>query len=306
MISLFSASRFKTGVERLRRYPSGTRLPAPVAATCLLAMAWFGLTDAMSAADKPFQPGATAEPNATKSAENAADGAAQESKLVTLHGRCLDGADRSAMAGIRVRLFKVEGRTAPIVEAARTVTDDEGRFEFPDVVSPRPHDSVDPLIYLLFAEAENRPLGTGGTWTLMERDPLNREIQILRDATTFSGTIFNARGEPIAGAAVAQWGMDGRPVPGMLSATTDANGRFEIKRISDFQKAFGREFAASFTVSHPDYPLTDIKVPKLPADLEMSTSIPAFRRSGRRTSRKTRPSSMSGSLPIGRRKTAWT
>lgn len=273
MISLLSStSRFKARVERLMRYPLGTRLPASVAAACLFAIAWFGRADATFAADKSVRPDAAAETNATKTADNAANGAAQESKLVTLHGRCVDGADRSAMAGIRVRLFKAEGRTAPIVEAARTVTDDEGRFEFPDVVSPRPHDSVDQLIYLLFAEAENRPLGTGGTWTLMERDPLNREIQILRDATTFSGTIFNARGEPIAGATVAQWGMDGRAVPGMLSATTDADGRFEIKRIPDFQKAFGREFAASFTVSHPDYALTDIKVPKLPADLEVVLS----------------------------------
>jgi hypothetical protein len=30
-----------------------------------------------------------------------------------------------------VRIFRAQGRTAPIVEHAKTVTDREGRFEFP-------------------------------------------------------------------------------------------------------------------------------------------------------------------------------
>lgn len=52
MISLFSsASPFKARIERLVRFPSAATLPAPVAAACVLAIALFGLTDAVSATD---------------------------------------------------------------------------------------------------------------------------------------------------------------------------------------------------------------------------------------------------------------
>jgi 5-hydroxyisourate hydrolase-like protein (transthyretin family) len=202
-----------------------------------------------------------------KAAPVPAKRAAPEAKPVTLRGRCTDFNDKSPLAGVRVRLFKVEGRAAPIVEAANTVTDGEGRFAFADLTPPRAEVPVDRLIYLLFAEAENRPLGVGGTWTLLERDPLNKEIQMVREATTLAGTILNARGEPVAGAKVAQWAIDGRSVPGMLSATTGADGRFEIKRIPDFQKAFGQAFASSFTITHPSYPETRLEVAELPANV---------------------------------------
>ncbi len=164
-------------------------------------------------------------------------------------------------------LFKAEGRTAPIVEAAKTVTDIEGRFEFADVAPPSPEDSVDRLIYLVFAEAENRPIGVGGTWTLLERDPFHKEIRILRESTTLTGTIVNSHGRPVAGAKVSQWAIDGRPVPGILSATTGGDGRFEINRIPDFQKAFGRDGDQTFTISHPDYPETKLQVTALPANV---------------------------------------
>ena len=57
-----------------------------------------------------------------------------EAKTVTLRGRCVDQVDRTPIiAGAIVHLFKAEGRTAPIVEVAKVVTNREGRFEFPPV-----------------------------------------------------------------------------------------------------------------------------------------------------------------------------
>ncbi|HEY2250775.1 MAG TPA: hypothetical protein VGH74_06925, partial [Planctomycetaceae bacterium] len=49
----------------------------------------------------------------------------------TLRGQCIDHVDKSPLAGVPVRIFRAQGRTAPIVEHAKTVTDREGRFEFP-------------------------------------------------------------------------------------------------------------------------------------------------------------------------------
>ena len=53
----------------------------------------------------------------------------------------------------RVRLFKVQGRTSPIVEIAKSVSDPRRSLRVPDLTPPAPDDPVDPLFYLVFAEA---------------------------------------------------------------------------------------------------------------------------------------------------------
>jgi len=133
-------------------------------------------------------------------------------------------------------------------------------------IPPRADDSIVQRIYLIFAEAEDRPIGVGGTWTLHEENPLYKEIRILREETSISGIVKNSRGQPVAGAAVASWQVDGRPVPGILSATTDTDGHFEIKRIQFFKKNGGSDF----TVSHPDYPVTHFPDVQLPANVSFS------------------------------------
>ena len=287
MIGLFSSTRrLKARVKRLVQSPSVNPLRSPIAAGLLLVIGCMGLTDAMPTvtADQPQSKAATAAPLAkpapAKTGPMKQTGPAKEpvpakedgpeGKTVTLRGRCIDRVDKSPFVGIPVRLFKAAGRTAPIVEFAKVVTDDDGLFEFPDTLPPSRLDSVDRVIYLLFAEVENRPIGVGGSWTMGERDPLHKEIRILRDMTNLSGTITDARGQPVAGATVAQWDIDGRPVPGILSAKSDVEGRFEITRIPDFKKAFGRSTETSFTISHPDYPITDLRVSELPVDVKIA------------------------------------
>jgi beta-lactamase regulating signal transducer with metallopeptidase domain/5-hydroxyisourate hydrolase-like protein (transthyretin family) len=258
MIGLISSAwRLKARVERLVRAPSAARIRAPFAAASLLAIALAGLTDAMPATADPVQ--TQAKPPAKAVAVPSKD-AASQATTVTLRGRCLDYTTKAGMAGVRVRLFKVEGRTAPIVEAAQAVTDEKGQFEFPDLVPPRPENPVDRLVYLIFADAPDRPIGYGGFWTMQEGDPLKMEIPILRDMTRVSGTVVNSRGQPVAGAKVAGWAIDGRALPSILAATTDADGRFEINRIPDFGKALGRSIDTSLTILHPDYPETNVNI----------------------------------------------
>ena len=74
-----------------------------------------GLTDAM--------PAATAQSIFSRSPRPFQKKRALEAKTVTLRGRCVDHVDSSALAGARVRLFKAQGRTSPIVEIAKSVTD---------------------------------------------------------------------------------------------------------------------------------------------------------------------------------------
>lgn len=276
MIGLFSSTRrLKARVKRLVQSPSVKPLRSSIAASLLLAIAFMGLTDAMPGA----MPGARAQQNPTKAATakaptkaapRAVRGQQDQAPRRTLHGQCIDHVDKSPLAGIPVRIFRAQGRTSPIVEQAKTVTDREGRFEFADLIPPRADDPVDQLIYLIFAEMDNRPIGMGGTWTLHESDPDQCNIRILRDQTKLTGTILNPRGQPVKGATVAQWDIDGRPVPGILSATTDAQGRFEISRIPDFKKAFGRPSESTFTIVHPEYPKTRLHVAELPGDVTVS------------------------------------
>jgi beta-lactamase regulating signal transducer with metallopeptidase domain/5-hydroxyisourate hydrolase-like protein (transthyretin family) len=266
MIGLISSTRrLKARVEHVMQSPSVTRIRAPFAAVCLLGIALPGLTDAMPAGGDPAQAQAVAGKAQSKSASGTAKGATPKAKTVTLSGNCVDHSDGSALPKVRVRLFKAEGRIAPIVEVANTITDGEGRFEFANLTSPRREGSVDRLIYLVFAEVDGRPLGFGGTLT--ERNLVHLEIRILRDATVLVGTVLNSQGRPVKGANVAQWAIDSRPVPGILSATTDANGRFEMTRIPDFKKAFGRPIGTTITISHPDYPQADVQVTELPANV---------------------------------------
>lgn len=279
MIGLFSsAGRLKARVERLVQRPSVIIIPTPLAAACLLALALLGLTDAIPAAGPPA-PGAprTQAKSAVNTASDAANAEMSRGGTVSLRGRCLDYVDKSSIAGVRVRLFKAEGRTAPIVEAANTVTDDKGRFEFPELIPPRPHLPVDQFVYLLTAEADGRPLAMRRLWEMGGADPLFMEIHILREATTLSGTILNSRGQPLTGAKatpwdkIALWDIDGREHAGMLSSTSGADGRFEIKRVPDYAKARGDDSGGSFAISvlHPDHPRTILRVPELPADVEV-------------------------------------
>lgn len=273
LIGLHSSARLLKGrVERLLRGSSARPWRAPLAVFLVAAIALIGLTDAMPGAAKDEPPANDAAGKNTQPAttpDNVKTSTAKPAKpapqIVTLKGRCIDYKDSTPMAGVTVRMFRIAGWTEPIVEFAKRVTDASGNFDFADVEAPRSDDLFERLFYILYADAEGRPVGAGGTWTLHEGEPLYREIAILREETSITGTVRNARGQPVAGALVAQWGFEGRSA-GPLSATTGRDGRFEIKRIPDFNKVFNSKDNYSFTVSHPDYPETRLEVADLPGD----------------------------------------
>jgi len=240
----------------------------PFAASIVLGIALMGLTDAM--------PAATTNQSSAKFAPVPEEGEGPEAKTVTLRGRCVDQVDKSALAGAHVRLFKAQGRTSPIVEIAKSVSDLEGRFEFPLLTPPRAGDPVDPLIYLVFAEADDRPIGAGGIWTAQEGDKGSIDIRILREKTMLAGTVLSARGRPVTGATVAQWAVDGRPVPGILSATTGPDGRFLITRIPHYEWMRSGSTDRSglmFTVSHPGFPQAELEVHELPRNVTVTLPV---------------------------------
>ena len=64
------------------------------------------------------------------------------------------------------------------------------------------------------------------------------------------------QGRPVAGATVLPYFVFDRPVPGLLSATTDAEGRFKLDNLGVYKWPDGKAVTTSFTVQHPDYPET--------------------------------------------------
>ncbi|MEK6261845.1 MAG: M56 family metallopeptidase [Planctomycetota bacterium] len=255
LIGLFSSTcRLKARVERLLRFPSVTALRAPVAAGLLLGMALMGLTDAM--------------PVAQAQAPKAVVATAKEEPKVNTHtisGGCVNNADRLPLAGISVRLYRLEGRTSPPVEIAKTVTDANGRYTFTDLEPPRPEGHLDRLNYGVLGFSDDRPIGV--PFRSFREKEIVVTIHMAREKATLAGKVIDAQGRPVAGATVVPHFVYDRPIPSLGSATTDADGRFKLDNVGVYKWPDGKAVTTSFNVRHPDYPETRGEATALPADV---------------------------------------
>jgi len=255
LIGLFtSTGRVQARVERLLRSVSVAALRAPVAAALLLGIAMLGLTDAM--------PGATAQP--PKAAEPTAKADATRNTH-TVSGRCVNDDDHLPMAGVSVRLYQVEGKGLPPVELATTLTDGDGRYTFKGLTPPRPEGYLDRLTYSALAVAAGRPAGMGFIHLREGNEVV--EIRFAREKSALAGKVIDAEGRPIAGAVVLPHLLAFGPVPDFLSATTDTAGRFKFNNLGAYKWPGGKSVPTSFTVQHPDYPVTTGEASALPADV---------------------------------------
>ena len=229
-------------------------------------IAVIGPTAPLSAADEspiaakkqPSAPAKTEKPSAKSPATDA----------YKIHGHCFDQANRSPVAGVRVLLFTAVGRTLPIVQVGETATDANGEFEFPNLIPPRDVDGLDRLEYQVFAVDTNWAIGTG-TFGFRLKKPW-ATIRISREEGTLSGKVVNAQGQPVAGATVATFSIDGRALPGILSTTTGRDGRFTIDKLPVVRSRNGAQAPVTFQVLHRDYPETSGHVAELPADVTVS------------------------------------
>jgi beta-lactamase regulating signal transducer with metallopeptidase domain len=266
MIGLFSSSRrLEYRIERLLRSPSIATLRGSVAAGLLLGIGLLGLTDAMPAVGANQLPGEAApQKEAAPASANKQEPAAS---TYSIHGRCLDHGDSSALAGIQLRLFKVQGLILPPVEIAQTTSDSEGRFEFTGLAPPRPYAPLERLMYVVFAQVDKRPIAIGGLRPVEGRNQDSIEIRMLRKQATLTGKVINEQGRPVVGATVTTYSMDGRPFRGILSTTTDTSGRFVLDKLMVFESRGAADFGVSFSVIHPDYPETTGTANAPPADV---------------------------------------
>ena len=256
LVGLFSSTcRVKARIERLLRAPSVMTLRAPIAASLLLGMVLMGLTDAMP----------IARAQAPKEAVSTTKNEPRENTH-TVSGHCVNNADRLPLAGISVRLYRVDGRISPPVEIARAVTDSDGRYTFTGLVPPRPENHLDRLNYGVFGFAADRPIGIPFSHFGENREEVVT-IQMVLEKSTLSGKVIDASGRPVAGATVVPYFVFDRPAPSLLSATTNADGRFKLDNVGVYKWPDGKPVTTSFTVQHPDHPETRGEANALPADV---------------------------------------
>ncbi len=94
------------------------------------------------------------------------------------------------------------------------------------------------------------------------------------ETSTLSGKVIDADGRPVAGATVMRYWIDGRPIPGLLSTTTDALGQFKFDRVPVYKTPDGRSWDTVFAVRHPDYPEAGGTARALPADVVVTLPAP--------------------------------
>jgi beta-lactamase regulating signal transducer with metallopeptidase domain len=271
LVGLYSSTaRLKARVDRLLRHSATARLRTHVAAGLLTATALLGLTDAMPrvTAQAPTT-GATAKQargkQATKSKTEKPQKEAPQPKNHTVSGRCVEDLNGSALAGVSVRLYQVAGRTSPPVEIARTVSDDDGRYAFTGLVAPRHEGHLDRLVYVAFGFAANRPIGISFMHFRGQEEVVT--IGMARQRSILAGKVIDPDGQPVAGATVLRNFVYDRPVAELGSATTDAEGRFELDDVPVYKLPDGKFWNTSFVVLHPDFPETRGETNTLPADV---------------------------------------
>ena len=259
-IGLFSSNcRLQHRIRRLLQGTSVGRLGGRLAACLLLGFALLGLTDAMPNvhAQGPQTPKTTAKVDEPR-------------KTHTVEGRCVeyDPKDRRSkpMAGVSIWLYKLEGRTSPPVEIAKTTSGADGRYAFTGLVPPRMEYQFDRLVYGAFGMIEGQPIGQ----TFMYYDKNDKQVttvEMTRDSATLAGRVVDPSGRPVAGAKIFQQILFDRPVRDFKTATTDADGKFQIEQVAHYKLQDGKSWTTSFAVLHPDFPEARGEAKSLPADV---------------------------------------
>ncbi|MCC9604736.1 hypothetical protein LOC68_26515 [Blastopirellula sp. JC732] len=185
-----------------------------------------------------------------------------------LHGNCVDQADLSPLAGIAVTLYEVAGMTGAPVEIAKTVSDAEGKFKFTGLVPERRDFALDRLRYDVVGRMPGWAIGKSFF------NQINGEyvptIRLTRETATLRGKVVDIDGQPIAGATVTPYFVNVRPMPEFLSATTDAEGRFQLDGIGIYSWSPTHVVPTHVAVRHPDYPPASGRTKKLPDDITVT------------------------------------
>ncbi len=258
-------------------------LGTTLAATLLCLLVVGGLTDARSEPPAPASPKAeshnqqqsdiTAKPAAEKQAD---------APRITISGTCLDESQKP-IAGARLRLFLVDYSKAVDFAAPGSQeqlqdlrTDSRGRFRFAAVGR-----ELDNKYAHLIVVAQS-PRKATVSWRIGPEatSDVARELKMLV-AATLKGRVTDADGKPVAGAVVGPGCGLPEPVPGIGSAVTDADGKYQIADLRPWDATKQKPQPAgegrywitggcNGTVLHPDYARQTFLYTRIPSTIDVT------------------------------------
>jgi beta-lactamase regulating signal transducer with metallopeptidase domain/5-hydroxyisourate hydrolase-like protein (transthyretin family) len=180
---------------------------------------------------------------------------AKDAVTAPVHGVCQDPAGEP-ITGARVTLYREDYRALSREKIAEQETGADGQFAFADAPSPAKGHGLAIVV---------TKAGRGSiVWTLMA-ESLKKPITVpMRPAATLQGRVTDAAGKPIAGARVWSSYLNSGPVDGVLSAVTDADGKYAITDMGRWTdddtkpKPIDKQRSVVlggcfFDVRHPDY-----------------------------------------------------
>jgi 5-hydroxyisourate hydrolase-like protein (transthyretin family) len=172
-------------------------------------------------------------------------------------GICLDE-DNQPLAGVKVVLYRNDERAKKPESLGERVTGADGKFEFTD--PPPPADDYGLAVAVTKA-------GRGSIVQLLWESLIAKPLEFrLRPADTLKGRVTDEAGKPVAGAVVWTKGIGSRPIDGIGTAVTDADGKYAIHDMGRWTDEDARprpignrpgvmvgETRAYFDVRHPDF-----------------------------------------------------
>ena len=210
--------------------------------------------------------------------EGAGKTANMKATAYEIRGRCVDSAGQPVVDA-EVQLLQTDFTDEAPVIAGKLRTNAKGEFAFTDLEPPT---SEPPTKQRHYHVAASHPkLASAFTWFHDREQPNNRELVLAKNPGALIGRITNELGEPLVGADVFVAFADGHPIPGVMHAVTDDDGRYVIDDVRQWDSSdrnsvtpfgFPGGGSCAFRVRHPSYPLTlgsfravpsqaDVKVP---------------------------------------------
>ncbi|HUY90133.1 MAG TPA: carboxypeptidase regulatory-like domain-containing protein [Pirellulales bacterium] len=172
---------------------------------------------------------------------------------------------------------------------AQTRTDDGGKFQFAGLAADEAWKQQRAVV-LVVAQSPGKGTQCERAMIVRRTDelPFVESMQFtLPAAVSLRGQVVDSEGKPVAGAVVScpDACALAKPLPGIMCAVTDADGRFEIADLPPFDVAnlppevsdFGMFARASAAVGieHPDYAQQVAEYERLPAVVEATLQRPA-------------------------------
>ncbi|MEX0585733.1 MAG: carboxypeptidase-like regulatory domain-containing protein, partial [Pirellulales bacterium] len=203
-------------------------------------------------------------------------------RKVTLRGTCHDE-NEQPLAGVRVRVLRFPSSVDSPELIAEAVTAADGKYEFTGLESAvdrsQLHGAGDLLV------AANVKSHASAVWRVnSESESVEQTLTLHSEAGSLSGTVRDEAGRAVAGAAVYLPIAFSHPLPEIMSAVTDEEGRFSISDLhcwgppasEDVQnRREFRETRCTFLIRHSDFGTVQAMHSGIPRTVDVTLHPPA-------------------------------